>query len=192
MAENNLIENGRLVYCKGHWIGARSGLMTGIAAGGSVFGLRNVTNEELILSKLVMSWLTTTPFTAAQGLAFAAYKATAFTVIQTGGITPNPTRKRVADHTALLPAEVEAVIADATALTGSAFTVDADDPLSVLSTSLAVASATGINFGQDVWTPGNQVPLSLGPDEGVVVLVQNAMLAAGVGRLYVGADVHKA
>lgn len=189
MAENNLLENGRLVYCKAHWVGARSGLMTTIAADASVFGLRNIGPEELILSKLYLEWLTTTPFTAAQGLAFAAYKATAFTAIQTGGITPNILRKRVGDHTLL--DFVEGVIANTAALTGSAFTIDTDDPFAVLSTELAVAAATGINYGEEVWTPGNKVPITLGTNEGVVVTVQNAMGGGGVGRLYVGADVHR-
>jgi hypothetical protein len=190
MAENNLLENGRLVYSKSHWIGARSGLMTTIAADASVFGLRNIGPEELIVSKLMLEWLTTTPFNAAQGLAFAAYKATAFTAIQTGGITPNPIRKRVGDHTVLDFAEF--VIANAAALTGSAFTIDNDDPFAVLSTGLAVAAATGINFGEEIWTPGNMVPITLGANEGIVVTVQNTMGAGGAGRLYVGADVHRA
>lgn len=190
MAENNLIENGRLVYAKGHWLGARSGLLTTVAADASVWGLRNIGPEELIVSKLYLEWLTTTPFTAAQGLAFAVYKATAFTAIQTGGITPNPTRKRVADHTVL--ADYEAVIANAAALAGSSFTVDLDDPICVLSTELAVAAATGINWGEECWTPGNQIPITLGSNEGLVAVVQNTMGAGGVGRLYVGADLHRA
>lgn len=192
MAENNLLENGRLVYCKSHWIGARSGLMTTIAADASVYGLRNINNEELVVSKIMLEWLTTTPFTAAQGLAFAAYKATAFTAIQTGGITPNPVRKRVGDHTALAATEVEVVIANAAALTGSAFTIDLDDPVAVLSTDVAVATTAGINWGEEIWTPGNNVPISLGANEGIVVVVQNTMGGGGVGRLYVGVDVHKA
>lgn len=191
MAENNLIENGRLVYCKGHWLGARSGLMTTIAADAAVFAMRNTSVEELIVSKLMLEWLTTTPFTAAQGLAFAAYKATSFTVFGAhGGIVPNAIRKRVGDHTVL--AEVDAAVANAAALANLTFTIDNDDPFACLTTGVAVAAATGINFGEEIWTPGNQVPITLGTNEGIVVTVQNTMGAAGVGRLYVGLDVHRA
>lgn len=191
MAENNLIENGRLVYAKGHWLGARSGLMTTIAADAAVFALRNTSIEELVLAKFVMDFLTTTPFTAAQGLAFSLYKATAFTVFGAhGGITPVPTRKRVGDHTLL--AEYDAAIANAAALANLTFTVDLDEPIATLSTEVAVAAATGLNQGHVEWEAGNQIPLTLGTNEGVVVVVQNTMGAAGVGRLYVGADLHRA
>jgi hypothetical protein len=191
MAENNLIENGRLVYAKGHWLGARSGLMSLIAADAAVFALRNTSIEELVLSKFVMDFLTTTPFAAAQGLAFALYKATAFTAFgATGGITPVPTRKRVGDHALL--AEYDAAIANAAALANLTFVADMDEPLAVLSTEIAVASATGINHGRAEWEPGNQIPLTLGTNEGVVVVVQNTMTGGGVGRLYVGADLHRA
>jgi hypothetical protein len=191
MAENNLIENGRLVYCKSHWIGARSGLMTVIAADAFVWALRNSSVEELVVTKLMIEWLTTASFTAAQGLAFAAYKATGMTAFgATGGIIPNPTRKRVGDHTVL--GEFEAAISNTAALANVTATIDNDDPFAVLSTSLAVPTTASINFGEEVWTPGNQVPITLGTNEGIVITVQNTMAAGGVGRLYVGADVHRA
>lgn len=196
MAENNLLENGRLVYCKSHWIGGVSGNLTAVAAQALVYGLRNITNEELVVSKFVMKFFTTTPFTTPQGVGFALYKATLVTADFSGGIAINPTRKRVGDHTLLAATETSVQIANAGALAGGGtVTFDADDPLDVMICSgnnPTAAATTADEHGESVWTPGNNVPISLTANEGLVVVPLVAMGAGGVGKLFVGVDVHKA
>lgn len=196
MAENNLIENGRLVYCKSHWIGGVSGALTAVAAQAIVWGLRNITNEELIVSKVVQKVFTTTPFTTPQGLGFALYKATLVTADFSGGIAINPTRKRVGDHTPLAASETSAMIANAGALAGGGtITFDADDPLDVMvcaGNNPTAAATTADEHGESVWTPGNNVPLSLTANEALIIVPLVTMGAAGVVKLFVGADVHKA
>lgn len=196
MAENNLIENGRLVYCKSHWIGGVSGALTAVAAQALVYGLRNITNEELVVSKFVMKFFTTVPFTAPQGLGFALYKATLVSADFSGGIAINPTRKRVGDHVLLPVTETSVQIANAGALAGGGtFAFDADDPIDVMtcgSNNPTAAATTADMRGESVWTPGNQVPISLTANEGLVVVPLVTMGAAGVGKLFIGVDVHKA
>lgn len=193
MAENNLLESGRLVYAKSFIIGGRSGLATGtIAVDASVFGLRNITNEELVVSQVELAFGTVDALPAAENVILALYKATAFTAIQTGGQALTPIRKRTGDHVVPPTTEIQAVIATTVALTGASFTVDRNSPIDVLVSSADGTGAASFASGRSVWTPGNRVPLSLGPDEGLVVLVDNLVLGAGTGRIYVAVDAHKA
>lgn len=190
--ENNAIEDGRIIYAKGHFAGARSGLLTGVAADAAVYALRNVnqgvnlTTEELVVDSVKMAFVTTTSATGAQQLAFSLYKATGFTAILTGGKTVTPIRKRTADNIVLPTTQVQIAIANAGALAGAAFTIDAEAPLETLICDLDLTSAAGgATSGTTLWTPFDGIPISLGPDEGLIVTCQVAMGAALVGRLYV-------
>lgn len=190
--ENNAIEDGRIIYAKGHFAGARSGLLTGVAADAAVYALRNVnqganlTTEELVIDSLSMAFVTTTPATAGQQLAFSFYKATAFTAILTGGKTVTPVRKRTADNIVLPTTQVQIAISNAAALAGAAFTIDAEAPIDTLICDMDITAApAGVSSGKSLWTPFDGIPISLGPDEGLIVTCQVAMGAALVGRLYV-------
>lgn len=201
MAENNLLENGRLVQAKGHLIGARSGLMTGLAADAIVAAIRNVGPEECVLAELAMGFIPTTASTGTLvGGGFAAYKVAGFTALPTGGraVDPVPVRKRTRDATVLAAASaayVEAVvqveIANTAALTpGTPAAPTVDDPFAALCLNVSVVAGTFTLQGQSRWEPRNHIPVTLAPDEGIMILNQAAFPTALAGRLYMLADVH--
>lgn len=193
MAENFLLEDGRLVYAKAHVIGGRSGVMTGIAAGAHLFTIRVPTGAEpLIVSQLEVTAWSESAFTAAQSLAFTLYKLVGFTALQSGGVNIAATRKRTTD-TAALGADVEAKIAAAAALTGGTFTaIVATEPLGAFVCDVSVSGAGSFCQGRGVWTPKNRIPIALEPNEGIVLINEVAMGAGGTVRLVAAADTHKA
>lgn len=207
MAENNLLENGRLVYCKSHLIPGRTNLITGIAANGIIGAIRNVGPAELIVAAVDMSFITTTPSSATGSVSFAFYKGVAFTALGSGGARaaePVPVRKRTNDHRVLLPAPIANVndpedtfvvveVSDTAVLSGLTVTAPLfDDPLAVLIPSRAVGTTDAImSFdGQRRWTPGNRVPITLEPNEGIIFTVQQAFPTGLIGRFGFCADVH--
>ncbi len=201
---NNLIESGNLLNAKGHIISGVSGLLTGRSANDVIGAIRNVGPAEVVVDAVDMAWLTTTAAAAATGsLAFGWLKVPGFTVLaSTGarGTEPVPVRKRNSEHR-VLPAvltdvrddaAVQVEIADTGALSGltvSPALVFAD-PQDILIPELVVSGATGIYQGKKLWTPWNNVPLTLGPDEGLVFFALTAFPGSLVGRFFLAADVH--
>ncbi len=70
-----------------NWLsyGAASGALTGVAANGPVFSLRNTGANLLMVRRVQVGFVTTTAFTAAQGLVYQLLKANGFTTSDTGG-----------------------------------------------------------------------------------------------------------
>jgi hypothetical protein len=193
MAENFLLENGRLVYAKAYQVGGRSGAMTGLAAAAQVYSLRNPAGSEpIVMSQLRMCCWTETAFTAAQGMAFTVYKCSQFTATGGGGINLAGVRKRTTDTAALIGTDIEAKIASAAALTGATATFDVDEPIDSMQCDIAVATSAGFCSGSMLWTPANRIPIALEANEGILVVSEIAMGAGGVMRLVVVPDIHKA
>lgn len=209
MAENNLQENGRLVYAKGHMIGAFSGLLAGIAANGILGAIRNIGPQELIIDNVEMAFYTTTPIAAAasRSQVFAWYKVplTALSNAGARGTAPVPVRKRTLDHFVLLPTAnagpvvrapedtfVAAQVANTTVLTGATITggiaLFQDDPMDVLVCNTQTAAASIIE-GQTRWEPKNGIPFTLEPDEGLIFTARTAFEGALAGVFNFNADV---
>lgn len=203
--ENSVIEVGRLIYAKGHLIGARSGLivaLAGVDATGILAAIRNIGPEELIVDSLEMGFFTTTVATTPfPSIAFAAYRVANFTALPTGGrvTAPRPLRKRVGDCFELLPAVdpaavrnqgttfVEVTMANTAALTATTFTAPAyEDPIAQ---AIFQGSGNGAYGGLAKHEPKNLIPWTLAPNEGLIFTSQVAFPAALTGRFSIGADV---
>lgn len=206
--ENSVIEVGRLIYAKGHLIGARSAALAiaGVDATGVLAAVRNIGPEELIVDSAEMGFLTTVAATAAfTGLGFAIHKVVGFTVLPaTGGRTvtpspPRPIRKRFGDCFELLPAVdpaalqnqgttfAEVQIAQTAVLTGGIFTApEFNDPIGQL---LLTCGQNGVYAGQIKHEPKNLLPWTLRPNEGLIFVNQAAFPTSLVGRFSIGVDV---
>jgi hypothetical protein len=187
MAENNLAENGRLVYAKGFTYASIDLTLTAIAAAGNVWAWRNIGPEEFAIDSLAMKVNTQTVFGAAQSLAFAAYKVSGFTALPTGGLAIDPSRKRVADHE--LPPTTESVASrsNGVALGAGTFTVVTDEPIDVLLTDFSVSPK-----GESLWSAHSRIPHTIGPNEGIIIRSLSLMGASGVCAFFAGLDVRKA
>src|SRR5688572_30338776 len=66
-------------------IGARSGLLTGLATDAPILSLRNLSANLLLVRRMGFGFVTTTAFTAAQLVEAAAYFARSFSASDSGG-----------------------------------------------------------------------------------------------------------
>lgn len=207
--ENNLIEVGRCVQAKGHVAGGWSGSMTGLAANALVYAARNAGPAEIIVDAVDLAFVTDVLSTAAPaGIAFGIHKVpmTALTNAGARATPPAPVRKRTLDAFLLQPSNVQdkgrgfdgaldVQIAGAGALTGATITggiaLFQDDPQGVF-VPLAVvnAAASALMFcGQYRWEPRNGIPLTLEPDEALIVISKNAFPTTLAGKLFASPDL---
>jgi hypothetical protein len=180
-----------LKSAEGLIVGAVSGLVTGVAAGGDVFGLRNISARPLCVTAIRLRWVSTTAFGAAQCLAFRMNKVYGFSAIHTTGGTAVQAHYRyqtgiagsaVGDRVALT--EISSYIAATGAITGSTYTAeDTDEP-----EDLMVGAGNVLPSVTQKWVPEDGLPLVLGPDTGLVINNHIAMGASGVGNLFIGID----
>src|SRR3989304_9855982 len=84
--ENLACLPSNLVQAEGIRVSGVSGLVTGVAAAGELFGCRNILYAAAV-ARIRLRWATTTAFGAAHALAFRAHKVTGFTAIHTTGGT---------------------------------------------------------------------------------------------------------
>jgi hypothetical protein len=174
-------------------IAAQSGALTGVAAGGAVFSLRNnAGNGELfVVRRLGVGFLTTTAFTTAQAIDFGAYVARNFTVSDSAGtaiaLTGNNQKLRTSHA---VPNSADCRISAAAALTAGVRTLD-PQPIGVVA-GWAGGVGQGIisPFTCNLWDQySGDHQLVLAPNEGLIIAPITAMGAAGVGRLYVNAEI---
>lgn len=211
MAENAVIETGRLIYAKSHLIGARSDPLafSALNAGfttGVVGALRNIGPEELSVDSIEMGFATTTVASAAfTSVVFGFYKVVGFTALPTGGqrtVPPLPIRKRLGDHFPLIPAADPAIIVNppstfasvsisgAAVLTGGTFTApNFDDPMGLL---ICDAGVNNVYSGLRKHEPKNNIPWSLAPNEGLIFANLLALPTSLAGRFSFGIDVRLA
>lgn len=209
MAENNLIEVGRCVQAKGHVAGGWSGAITGLAVNAIVYAIRNIGPAEVMVDAVDLAFATTAAGTTATGIAFALHKVPITALANAGAraTPPLPVRKRTRDNIVLQPTNppgdpgagfdtlLQVQIANTGALTGATITggiaTFQDDPQGAFSPAGAsVAAGTGlVFFGQYRWEPRNGIPLTLAPDEGIVVLSRLAFPTTLAGQLFVAPDL---
>lgn len=195
LAENLCMnESSNLRLGTGYILGAVSGLVTGVAAAGDLFALRNVNSKAVAISAIRIRWVTTTAFAAAQAMAFRLNKVYGFTAIHdTGGTAIQAHYKRqsqISGSTAgdRVPlSDLSAYIAATGAITGATYTAeDADEP-----DLFAVGAGSTLPGVYEDWAPADGLPLVLEQNQGIVVNNHIAMGAAGVGNLFVGIELFR-
>lgn len=181
------------------YIGARSGLMTVIAAAADVFAVRNIgfipkgqtalVDRPIAVSQIRTRFVTTTNFATAQGLAFEYYKVAGFTAVHDTGSPKAVTaqRRKTTGFEAIPLTEISTVISDTAAITNGTYTSPAESQLLELA---AGGGGVGFGFGSR-WVPVDGLPLVLEKNEGIVCRITSAMGATGVGRLFVGIDGYR-
>ena len=171
--------------------GVQSGALTGVAANGPVFSLRNAAgNGELVLVRHIgIGFLTTTAFTTAQIVDYGLFFARSFTASDSGGTAISIAGNNTKVRTSLVaPNSMDARVATTAALTAGTRTLDTN--------ALAQIGAWSGGAGQglvpvqnNLWDQytGDQL-IVLAPNEGLVIANLTAMGAAGVIRLYVNVE----
>lgn len=180
--------------------GARSGLMTGIAADADCYLLRNVGKRPFKITMVRLRFATTTAFTAAQCLAFAFHKVYGCTAVHTGGtpttIAPhwrfqgNVPATTTADtvpateSTVVVNVALTGVISGTAAITTATYTA----PTAAEPELFAVAGGSNTPVVYEDWQPRDGLPFVLEQNTGLLGRVAIAMGAGGAGRLFVGVD----
>lgn len=168
-------------------VGAVSGAMTGVAANGPVFSVRNISANLLMVRRMQVGFVTTTAFTTAQGLNYGVFFARAFAASDTGGtaiaITGSANKHRTALAT---PTSMDMRIGSTGAITAGTRTLD------TVSLGVAAGSSTGVGVVMPITTlishDAGDHPIILAQNEGLVIANLIAMGAAGVINLQVNIE----
>lgn len=165
-------------------IAVQSGGLTGIAAGGRLFSLRNTSTNLILVKRVGLGFQTTTAFTTAQALDFSLFVARSFTVSDTVGTDVSPTGNIAKHRTSLATPNVAARMAATAVVSGGTLTQD------TIAVGLAAGGSAGLATGL-IQTPDNlfqatpgEHPLVLAANEGITVTNITLMGAAGVVKVY--------
>lgn len=197
---NGVLIDSNLGTAYGVIAGARSGLMTVIAADADCYLLRNVGKRPFKITLLRIRWLTTTAFTTAQCMGFAFYKVYGCTAVHSGGtpttIAPHwrfqgnvPTTATgdtvpATEGTTLINIALTGVISGTAAITTATYTA----PTAAEPELFPVSSGSTLPAIYSDWQPRDGLPIVLEQNTGLLGRLSVTMGAAGVGRLYVGVD----
>jgi len=171
--------------------GGSSGALTGVAAAGPVFSLRNTGSNLLAIHRIQVGFVTTTAFTTAQGLVYQLFKATGFTVSDSTGTalyTAGQNKHRTSFTNITSAPDIR--IAGTGALTAGTRTLD--------TIALGVAGGTSNAVGASLPPTGlvthdaGDYPIILAQNEGLVIANAIAMGAAGVIQLHVNVELSEA
>lgn len=158
-----------------------SGLLAGIASGGSLASFRYVGSGVVLVRRFVVGWLQQTAFLVAQRLEWALSVGRNWSGADGGGtvFTTSSGRHRQTHSSPV----VEARIAATSALTVGTRVLDAH-PIGV---GAVFANAAGVTLQQTMLLShdAGDHPMVLGNQEGLVLQNLNAMGATGNGYLYV-------
>jgi hypothetical protein len=173
--------------------GAASGALTGVAAGGALFSLRNLSANLLLVRRIGIGLVVTTAFTTAQQLQFGLAVARSFTASDTGGTAIALTGSNAKVRTSLAtPTSVDARIGTTAALTAGTKTLDANR-LGFQAMWAGVIGATmAPNFENLYLQTAVGYPLVLATNEGLNIINEVAMGAAGVLSLVVNIEFAEA
>lgn len=179
-------------------IAARSGLMTGLAAGDDCFCTLNLGTRPVGISRARIHWFTSTAFASAQAMALRFHKLYGMTAVHSGGspiscqahyksqgCVPNTA---TGDRVALT--QIATVIANTAAMTSPTFAsgftnglIDDDEP-----DITASGQGTTLPNVLEDWDPRDGFPLVLEPNTALLGKIDLAMGGSGVGRLHVALD----
>ena len=177
------IDVARLGAARFYSLSLPSGLITGVAAAGALWAARFIpTGEDLFhVTHIRMQWLTTAGFTAAQEVAFAAYKVTGYTTPHTGTyVSP------LALAPTYAASQLTAIMTSTIALASGVFSLDRQLCRGGFA-ELAAGAAVQKGFVDEQAPMMNDFhPITvLGNQDGIVVRNEVAMGAGGAGRLVV-------
>lgn len=167
--------------------GGVSGLLTGVAAAGPVWSMRNTGANLLIIRRISVGFITTTAFTTAQGLYYNLIKATGFTVSDSGGTalyTAGQNKHRGAFTNITSAPDIR--ISTTAALTAGTRALETQPMASMCGTSSAVGTSMPMTniFSHDA----GDYPMVLAQNEGLIMTNGIAMGAAGVINLMVNVE----
>jgi hypothetical protein len=170
-------------------IAEKSGLCTGIAAGGSVFQFRNAHATHAVrITRIEVAHLVTTGYTAAQEVGYHVMVGRSWSAAPSGGtaltLSGDNGKLRTADATTILTAG-DVRIATTGALTDGTVTLDAHLLASDATWALAATAGGAIGWNPIIFEYSECGGLILGTNEGFVIKNTIAQGAAGVGRWYV-------
>ena len=174
-------------------VGAATGLLTTVAAAGAIFSLRNIGANPLIIRRLGIGFVTTTAFTAAQRLEFSLAIARSFSASDTGGTAIALTGNNCKHRTSLgTVTSIDCRIATTAALTAGTKTLDTNR----MGYQAFWAGAIGATL---LVVPDNLLshnagdyPIVLAQNEGLNVVNEVVMGAAGVGVAYINMEFAEA
>lgn len=169
-------------------VAAWTGLLTGLASGDYVLGIRWASAAyKMAIQRLSIITQVVTPFTAAQEVNFHAYVARSFTVSDTGGVpvdvSGGSNRLHALMGTSQIPA-ADARLATVSTLTAGTRTLDATPFLRSFSNQMLAAASAAPTYGQGTFesNQASRYPLILSQNEGIVVLASPAFGAGGTVR----------
>jgi hypothetical protein len=168
---------------------APTGLLTGVAANGAIFSLKNNGANPVGISRVGIGFLCTVAFTTAQRMEFALRVMRNITVTASGGtqlnITANNTKHRTNLNT---PTQLDCRIATTAALAGGTNTADTNymaiNGFWVGGIGTIVPFAPNNLFTHDA----GDYPIVLAQNESIVIDNLQAMGATGVGVAYVAVE----
>lgn len=182
----------RPAECIGYYsVAGPSGALTAVAANGPVFSFRNTGANLILVRNIRVGFITTTAFTAAQGLVYSLVKANSFTASDTGGtalyVAGSNKHRNSFTNIASAP---DIRISTTAALTAGTRTLE------TVSMSIAGGSSTGVGTSMPITdlleNDAGDHPLVLAQNEGFIVTNLVAMGAAGVIQLHVGIEFMEA
>ena len=170
-------------------LGAKTGNATTVAANGSIFSLRNISANLLMIRRVGVGFVLTTAFTTAQILELGLIFARAFTASDSGGtaiaITGSNTKARTSLAT---PTSMDARISTTAALTAGTKTKDANHLGLVGAWCGAVGAGIAPSLN-NLWShDAGDYPIILNQNEGINIDNVIVMGAAGVGTIYVNVE----
>lgn len=161
--------------------GLVSGAMAGIAAGATIFSLRNIGTNNLLLRRFSLGAVTAVAFTAPQRISYLLSVARAFTASDSSGTAIAASGNNAKLRTSLAQlSNVDMRISAAAALTAGTRTVDANSIGAAIAWS-GGAGSTIVSTADNVFgSDAHEYPLILAQNEGIVLLNNDLMGAAGV------------
>lgn len=174
-------------------VGVATGSITGLAAGGAIFSLRNLSANLLLIRRVGVGFICSTAFTTAQRVEFALQVARAFTASDTSGTAVAITGSNCKHRSSLgVLTSVDCRVAAAAVLTAGAKALDAN--YIGLQAGFVGAVGAGIAPAQDNLLSHNagDYPIILAQNEGINIINAFAMGAAGVGNAYINLELAEA
>lgn len=166
-------------------LAAQTGLLTGIAAGGRIFSLRNTTANLIIVRQIGVGFMTTTAFTAAQLLDFSLHIARGFTVSDTVGTDVSPVGNVGKLRTSFATPNIAARISAAAVISGGTLAQDTIAVGTVAGGSTGLATGLPLSPDNMIGPAADGQPIVLAANEGITIVSNTAMGAAGVIKAYI-------
>lgn len=168
-------------------VSGSSGALTGVAAAGPVWSFRNTGANLLLVRRVSIGFVTTTAFTAAQGLQYEMFRANSFTVSDSGGtnlFVAGANKHRLSFPNVTSAPDIR--IASTGALTAGTRTLE------TVGMGIAGGSSTGVGTSMPITDileqDAGDYPFVLAQNEGLIIANGIAMAAAGVIRLQVSVE----